>query len=212
MADRFTADPTKLDLAGWKNVSEEEMKKHITPRGKMGLPEAVMPPLLDQRRHEYFIPDIAFRSMPASDTVHIWQLDLQEDQEYSKGGLIVRPESTRSRDLHESGRGILVAAGPLAMDHIVSHGMGLGHIVRVLRFAPWCLTLGFIANNWVDRLLVMHSGDVKSSEDTMTELRNGTLTLKLAEEVVNGVTVQRHVYYRNGEQLTPVQPWQPEEV
>lgn len=189
-----------------------EFEARISPVRKLGLPASLMPPLLDERRVKYFIPDSVFASMPCYDTCRVWQIGMHEEETVSSGGKILMTAQTRQQSKNESPRGILVAAGLLALDALRSNGIDLGHIVSLLRLSPYRMPADCIGG--VDVFsLVLHAGDIKGSEDTMRELRDGTLLLKTVKEKdADGFEVERHVYTRaGGIQLAPTKPWMAEE-
>lgn len=199
-------------LYGLAGIPDAVIAKHISAPGKLGLPKAILPPMLEARRWPYFIPDQAFDIMPASDTVHVWQIG-RPRATYSEGGVIVMSEQARDQHRNESPRGILVSAGLLALDQLRSHGMDLGHIVYLLRLSPYRLPMDMIAHRESHGLLVLHAGDIKGSEDTMAMLRSGELRIERVKETIDGVETERHVYIRKtGEELKPIRPWAPEET
>jgi co-chaperonin GroES (HSP10) len=92
----------------------------------------------------------------------------------SKGGIILPDESPTSR-------GILVAAGPTALDYLESHGISLGHVVVFARFA------GEEANDQgrdvelKQRFITLNSRDIQGSEDLRRGLEKGTYRYKIED-------------------------------
>lgn len=213
MADGYIGSIERKALLGYENVSDEEIRKHVAPLGKTGLPAAIMPPLLDRRRVEYLIPNEAWSSQPSSDTVRVWQVEDKTQATYVEGGIVVRPDAVRDQDRNESPKGILVAAGLLALDSLRSHGIELGHVVSLLRMSPFRMTCAVVGGKWKSTL-VMHAGDIKGSDDTMDMLRSGELELRVVREKCReGYEVERHVYVRkDGSTVNPIQPWSPDET
>lgn len=183
--------------------AEEEtvqIEKRMSPKGALGLS-----PLLDARRLEYGLPDEAFTISQASfDRIFVWQIDSNEDESYTKGGMIVRPDNKRDADEKASPRGILVSAGLSALDTLRSHGYDLGHIVNFMAIQPWHLPLGFIEAHH-KRLLMMRDGDLCGSEDLSTALRSGAV--KVIVKVDEKGARSHHLVDEEGNAWDPVAPW-----
>ncbi len=149
-----------------------EIKAMMSPEGALGLP-----PLLDQQRLKWGIPDSAFACQAVFDRIHIFPIDFEgiegEKQTWGKTGLF-KPEVTKKRDLQNGHRGILISMGLTAADHCVSHGIELGHIVRTIRNAPHAQECGRLdctgESIWY---LVMRDGDLTGSETQRDDLRSG---------------------------------------
>lgn len=197
---------------GLQNVPDEVIARHISAPGKLKMPAELLPPLLEERRWPYFIPDQAFDIQPASDTVHVWQIGRPRPTA-SSDGVVLLTENQRDHERYSSPRGILVSAGLLALDQLRSHGMDLGHIVYLLRLSPYRLPMDMVGHRDQGGLLVLHAGDIKGSEDTMRMLRSGELEVRRVKEPdANGVPVERHVFFRDGAEVIPIRPYMPEEL
>lgn len=201
---------------GLQGVPDEVIAQYISAPGKLDLPPEILPPALERRRIEHYIPDQAWDIQPAVDVVHVWQIGRPRETA-SDGGMIVLTEQARDASRYESPRGIIVTAGLLALDHLRSHGMDLGDIAYLLRMSPYRLPMDLIGHRDQGGLLVLHSGDIKGSEDTMQRIRRGELRVKRVKETVlrDGVEVkvERHVYVRSDDtEIVPLIPWQPEET
>jgi hypothetical protein len=102
-------------------------------------------------------------------------------------------------------RGIIVAAGLSALDHLTAHGMGLGHIVN---FAFFSILRHYPDEDKNESLVPLHAGQVISSEDTQRLLREKKIKV-VRRETPDGV---RHVYrLENGDEYLPEIPWAPKE-
>lgn len=205
----ITADEVRRAACGYdRGVTDEHLNEAISPPGRSPLPIGLQTRLIEQRRIEYLIPDAAFDVMPASDTVYVWQMTMVE-----RKGLILQTDNQRDYERNTAPSGIIVGAGLLALDQLRSHGIDLGHIVRLLRLSPFRMECCYVGPQ-ARSVLVMHAGDIKGSEDTMRMLRSGELILESVEEDgPQGYKVRRHVYRtRAGTLLNPVQPWSPEEI
>jgi co-chaperonin GroES (HSP10) len=85
----------------------------------------------------------------------------------SAGGLILPDESPMSR-------GILVAAGPKAMDYLDSQGILLGHVVVFARFAGDEMNDTSRTTELPQRFLLLKDLDIEGSEDLRAGLESGT--------------------------------------
>jgi hypothetical protein len=138
-------------------------KEAMAPPGTFGLP-----PLLEQRRLEYLIPNGAFAQRAIYDRMLLWQIPYY--QERYGDTRIVMSESGKSRLKNEAPRGIIVTAGLQALDVLHDHGSGLGHIVKFIRLAPWRLPIDMIGGK-EEELLILRAGDLIADEDLEQKLR-----------------------------------------
>lgn len=167
----------------------------MAPEGGLGLQ-----PLLEHRRLRYGITDGAFSHQPAYDRMLVYQISQWEGQDTFGDTKIVMPETSRLREREEAPRAIVVAAGALALDHLRSNGMDLGHIVSFVRMAPWRMRFDMVGGK-PQHMLVLRDGDIIASEDTHTLLKIGHLKLECNAE-------GKHVYVtRDGATHAPEQPW-----
>lgn len=199
--DDFFAS-TDLMTQGIKKQAEElheEMLKHISPEGALGLN-----PLLDERRRQHGIPDECFQAFCMYEFVHIFQLDLVDGETVSKNSPIIRPDSVRSRDTKTAHRGIVIGAGLSALDIGISHGWYLGHIVHFIQLAPFRQRAVNIKGKDFD-YLVMRAGDLRSSEDTMALVRAGKVRTDVVIDA-NGRPEHRLVW-SDGKSYSPMSPY-----
>lgn len=144
-----------------------EIKALMSPPGALGLPK-----LLEEARLKWGIPDAAFDARAIFDRIHIFPIDAEGDKETYGNTSIHRPEAKKALDVQKGHRGILISMGLEAMDHCVSHGVELGHIVRTIRNAPHvqeCARISFGPMYF----LVMRDGDLTGSETLEQEIRSG---------------------------------------
>jgi hypothetical protein len=138
-------------------------KELMAPPGAFGLP-----PLLEQRRLEYLIPNGAFFQRAMYDRILLWQIPY-----YLKNygdTQIVMPETGKDRTKAEAPRGIILTAGLQALDVLHDHGSGLGNIVKFIRLAPWRLPCDMIAGK-EEYLIILRCGDLIADEDLEQKLR-----------------------------------------
>jgi len=163
-------------LADQMLKDNEDLKASMSPAGALNLP-----PLLDARRLEYGLPDSAFSVQASFETVYVWQIPIYSGDTYSASSAIIKPDSAKAREAKESPRGIIVSAGLSALDSLRSHGMDVGHIVTIIKLAPYRVYFD-IRGGKQDNLLDLRAGDVHGSLDTAELLRAGKL------KVVSGYT------------------------
>lgn len=168
----------------------------VSPRGALGLP-----PLLDERRLLWRIPDGAFQVAPLYDRIYLFQIPIY----IKKKGLITMTEQKEKAELRTGARGVIVAAGLLALDALRSNGVDLGHIVRANHVNPWRLAVDF-AEGMEFEVLVMQAGYLSGSEDLANAIRNETTKVTRNAE-------GKHVLAdHEGNTWDPVMPWDPNET
>lgn len=177
----------------------------VSPAGALGLS-----PLLDQRRIEYQIIDSMFDAACAFDRIYVYQIPPQHvidrEKETANSPLAVTLSAGyRNTAQDRAHRGIVVAAGLSALDHLTAHGMGLGHIVN---FAFFSILRHYPDKEESESLVPLHAGQVISSEDTQRLLREKKIHI-VRRSTPDGV---RHVYrLEDGSEYLPEIPWAPKE-
>lgn len=101
---------------------------------------------------------------PINNLVLVWRFP---PLTMSKGGIIFPDESPTSR-------GILVAAGPKAMDYLESNGIDLGHIVVFAKYAGEEQNDQKAGVELQQRFLTLTANLVQGSEDLRVNLEKGT--------------------------------------
>lgn len=142
----------------------ESLIKSIKPKGFYNIPK-----LLDDRRHEFLIPNGAFESYPGFDKVYIWQISTKSSETYQEGGSIIMPDQIIAAKRNTAPRGIIVSAGLKAMDSLYSTGFEIGHIVRFKKFAPFIMPVEDIDGHELC-VMVVRDGDIEASEDMASQI------------------------------------------
>lgn len=183
----------------WKQTLEEAAKEanavaaNVSPPGFF--PQ--LPKLLDDRRKEYGLIDAMFACQPIFDCVWVYQFELNMGESFVPGGVIVKSETSKSRERNTSSRGILVGAGLAALDSLKSHGVELGHIVRFIKLAPFKIPVGYADGREI-HVLQMRVGDILGSEDLAQMLRARVYEVK----DVGGADAPDHRYTRSFDAYT----------
>lgn len=191
--------------ATWEHAKRiaDEIAKNMQPEGD---PEKKLnlPPLLEKRRCQYGIPDIAFEQVALYNWILVHQIPPKWDEdgggERFSGTSILKPQTRQSRDEKESSRGIIVSAGMAARDVLRSHGVDLGHVISFVRVAPWIRPTGYFGGVEYN-LMVLRDGDLITSEDTQDALRSGKVRIAYDEE--------KHQHYfvdESGKRWNPSDP------
>lgn len=164
--------------------AEDDIEERVTraivaaqkPKGSMGLP-----PLLDERRLRYEIPQGCFEHQMAFDRVMVWQiLDKHNEGETFAGTSILKTKVRQSVDAREAPRGVVVSAGLRALDDLRSNGIDLGHVIGFVRLAPWRKTVDCYLGVEVQAIII-RAGDIISSEDTMADYVAGRCSIEVRE-------------------------------
>lgn len=171
---------------------EDEWRKHVSPAGAI----KGLPPLLEQRRLEYMIPDAAFGRACMFDKVLLFQIPMWEQETYGDTRIIM-PESGQERVEESAPRGIIVSAGLQALGVLYSHGSGLGHKVLYVHLTPWRVPFMMISGHEL-YLIPLRVGDLVADEDAGAALCSGDMEL-----VRDG---SEHKYRRDGDLVTPKMP------
>lgn len=143
---------------------------------------ALQPPRLKQRIREYGIAMPTFA--PIFDRIFVCPTDKQDLPETTGASKIIMPESTRAR--LGAQRGVLIAAGPIAIEQLYGHGISLGDIVLCARFSPWDRAYMGVKPGEdapsLHRMMIMRAAEVVGSEDLLTALESGELRMDMDTE------------------------------
>jgi hypothetical protein len=184
-------------------LAQREVEQSNRIRLRMSPPGGLrLPKLLDERRLQFGIVDGAFRTQVTFERVFVWQIPRVETETF-EGTRIIAPQNTRKRLEREASRGVLVGAGLSALDRLRSNGIELGHIVQIIRNAPWRIQVDSIAGQDF-HVIVLQAGDLLGSEDLAAELLAGKAEVK---EELNEHGVGEHVIVRDGVFRKPIEPW-----
>lgn len=177
----------------------------ISPPGSLGLP-----PLLERRRLAYRITDGAFKLALNSDRVFIKSIPEWQLGKMGRNSLLHAPETVQSREMYAVTLGILVAAGPKALDELRSNGIDLGHRVKFIRDTPWKTRVDRLSTGQEEYVLVMNSGDIIGSEDLAVQYLSGKAKLIEVEHTDSEgrVAVEHQIQTPEGRTWNPIKPWQ----
>lgn len=188
--DRLGVPKQKQEMAKAKlhefvSLWEREIDKHVAAPGSFDLP-----PLLEERRLHWKIPDGVFRVSTGTlfDRILIYQIPLlsecREDGDRIGGaaGLLWKAEQTKEKETREAPRGIIVGAGMKALDSLRSHGVDLGHIVYFCKNSVYSIQVDYIAGHW-DRVSLAREGDLVLSEDVALSVRTGAVHVEAVERM-----------------------------
>lgn len=180
---------------------KEEFREAQAPAGHFNLP-----PLLEQRRIEANIPDGFFEYQLAFDRVLIFQLSQTQGDKY-EGTSLFMPETVKRQKERTAPKGVLCGAGLRAMDNLKSNGIELGHVVTFIHNAPWSMDLGSVSGREYSGI-VMRDGDINSSEDLATSLREGKGKIVVVTYEKDGVEIREHHYQdEEGSVWAPGEPF-----
>lgn len=142
----------------------------------------VMPtlPKMLKARLEYFkIDPPNFAAI--YDRIFVYPLDYKQAEtavsDVTAGG-IVMPEQAQA--VLTSQRGLLMRAGPKAIEQLHAHGVALGHIIVTARFSPYERT--YMANGRVHTMLLLRASEVLGSEDLQVAYDKGDLWAEMAPD------------------------------
>ena len=136
--------------------------------------------LLEKRVKEFSIPE--WPGQAVYDRIIVYKLPEEKaDREtFQKGGVIVKPEHVRSAERASSPRGIIVSAGLGAMDIMRGHGIDLGHVVWLARFAAWRHVVERTEKGDIE-FWFMRVGDIVNSEDLLASLQKKKVKIELRD-------------------------------
>lgn len=197
MTSNGTVDSTMIpeSLRAAAERRSELIRKRSSPKGMLGLPK-----LLDERRIEYGITDSAFKFQASFDRILVWQIAMQKGDTFEEGGLIAMPDTVKAKERNKAPHGIIVSAGLLALDQLVSNGMNVGHRVLFCHSAPY-----FVRYDTIDgqhhHLVVLKAGDVIASEDTALGLR--AQRMRIIQNPENKTQVEHFLVNEDGFPVMP---------
>lgn len=106
---------------------------------------------------------------PCFDRVFVWPVsdrghgkDGEKEEKYKGTNLIMPP---MAKGFYGASRGLLIAAGMLALDQLYSHGIELGHIVWYQRLSPWARQ--YQGNGRIQQVVLLRAMELVGSEDIM---------------------------------------------
>jgi hypothetical protein len=169
-----------------RNLSAEERSDifhRISEKRQIVSPPGTFPWLnahQEKKRLEYLIADPFWtHELAALDWVYIYQIPYR--QVVAPGTRIIMPSITQERYSKDGPRGVVVDAGPLALEFMWTNGFDLGHTVTFARHAPWRVTMANILGQ-EEVALVMKAGDIIASEEAAKERAAGRLKYVLGDD------------------------------
>ena len=175
-----------------------------------------LPPLLEQRRLHWKIPDGCFATAPGAlyDRILLWQVpvlcDTLEDAKVlgGKRGFLAASHNQQDVATREAERGIIVGAGLHALDSLRSHGVDLGHIVYYAKNTVYAIRVDQIAGQ-EERLSLAREGDLVLSEDLANAITHGAARVEVVEAKDEQGTVHRTHYLigKDGVRYNPMNPY-----
>lgn len=134
----------------------------------------IEPPLLKARIEAYKVPLPPFQ--PVTDRILVYPLQKADQPDMTAGGIVV---ADVTKNKVGAQRGLLVRAGPIAIEQLYSHGIALGHIVITARLSPWERSYLDIKGH-PHSVLVLRASEVVGSEDLLTAFDRGDLWMEMA--------------------------------
>jgi hypothetical protein len=173
-----------------------ERARHVAKPGTYNLP-----PLLEERRLKWEIPDGVFRVAQGTvyDRILIWQIpllaDCIDDNDFigGAGGTLYKSDQTKEKETREAPRGVVVGAGLQALDVLRAHGMDLGHIVYFCKNTVYTIKVDYIGGH-DERVSLARMSDLVLSEDVALDMRSGAVKVQAVERMGDdGVMRREHL-------------------
>lgn len=201
MPDELVARLVKREDMGGLEALGEELTKRISPPGQLGFP---LPDLLEKRRIQWRMPDAMFTRQALFDRVLIFQLPTVALMRVAMGESVLFTEDRKDYERKTSPLGIVMSAGPKALDELRSNGVDIGHIVEIAENVPRRVVVDIIGGKDVE-LLMIRAGDICSSVDLNVALADGSCKIE-RRETVDGKW--QHLYVdAEGKEWKPQNPW-----
>lgn len=131
------------------------------------------PAKLEARMKEHGIEFPRFA--PAFDRVFVYPLDKQTQPDATAGGIILA-EQVKQKLVAQVG--VLIMAGPKAIEELYGHGISLGDVVVTARLSPWERTY-FSKANRPHRILLLRASEIVGSEDLLDAYESGELHMEM---------------------------------
>lgn len=191
---------------GQRSLAEAAVRETKAIKECMSPPGALkLPPKLEERRLKLGITDGAFKFQPIYDRIFVHQVSEYGIHAAGHGGLITLSDQGKQREEQSCPQGILVSAGPEALDALRSNGVELGDLCAFIRQAPYRFEVdrkdGY--SWWV---LVFHAGDLIASRDLRERMMGGEIVFGYDE-----AQSQHYLTDGTGQRWAPKSPYQPSE-
>lgn len=205
----FNEAAAKRVLEGIKK-KDQARRERVSPAGAI---EATRDyPLLEKRRLEFGIPDGAFRIQATYDRCFIYQYGSSAAEAgkrtYGEGPILM-PEEAVDHDLESAPKGVLIGAGPVALDAMTSNGIQLGDVVLFNKLSPYRFHIDTIAGRR-DYMVLVRAGDICGSEDLQARLdrREARIQIEDIKDEEGRVVERQHLIKQvDGSIWTPTMPW-----
>jgi hypothetical protein len=137
--------------------------------------------LLERRIRDLSIPK--WPAQPVFDRILVYKIpeDAASRETFIPGGKLLKPDTIKDKEKRHSPRGILCAAGLTAMDHLRSHGIGLGHIVWLARFSEWRHVVDRNEHGDIE-FWFLRSGDIVHSEDLLVNMEKRKVSVAVGKD------------------------------
>jgi co-chaperonin GroES (HSP10) len=135
--------------------------------------------------------------LPAFDRCLVKQIPEDERETFGDTG-IIKPKAMKSGEDRAACRGVLLAAGLGALDHLAAHGIEVGDTVWFSKLSPWRHVVDNVGGHDLE-LMFLRSADLAGSEEAMARVLSGELTVELDEQ-------GQHVFARDGKQIARSEP------
>ncbi len=161
--------------------------------------------LLQDKKEAHTIPDCAFSIQSIYDRVLVYQLGVDEfkDGKAGAGSLIHIPEATEDREKSECPRGVIVSAGPRALDILKTNGLKLGETAHFLRESPYRIRVGIEAGKPV-YLICLTAKDFIGSAELADRIEAGEVSMEyMTDKDKDGDEYCEHRFVTKGEGTQP---------
>jgi len=178
---------------------KQAKKAALAPPGSLKLP-----PLLEEKRLRYEMPDACFKWQASYDRCFAYQVPTEKENFH--GGSIIAPDTTRAYEERVTPKVVIVSAGLRALDNLRSNGIDIGHTVVTNQMVPYRFEVGLGVDNKMASLLIIRDGDICGSLELMQAIKDGEcgIVQRMCKDA-NANEFVEHVFKDRGGHL-----WQPE--
>jgi len=153
-----------------------------------------LPPLLAKKREQYQLIHDLWDYAATWSYCFVVQLKAHhgEGKTYVDGGAIVMPDKHADHLQHSNARGVLISAGPQALDQLNSVGIDIGHTVLTSRMSAYYTHAGSLHTEPKGYITVL-AGEIRGSLESAMYQRLGLHKFEIEEFQREGYTVQERV-------------------
>jgi co-chaperonin GroES (HSP10) len=160
------------NYAAQQNAGVHQAQKQEPPPLRMPF----IPPKLAQRMKDHGIELPPFAA--TFDRIFVYPLDKATQADTTAGGIVIPNEHKQKLAAQ---LGVLVSAGPKAVEELYGYGISLGDIVVTARLSPWERAYLSKAGR-PHRILLLRAAEVVGSEDLAQALESGELYMQMDHE------------------------------